>query len=97
MPKKGFKKKDKFASLPEEFKTAVAGGNEAEVRERIAKVTLDHAALMQAKEEDDDYKAKREEVKTAGAVYREGTKKHKLMVAFCRNRLGELGKPNGDA
>jgi hypothetical protein len=90
------RKKDKFADIPEEFKDAVAGMNEAEVRDRIAQVSLDNAALQAAKALDMDYKAARDQARVAGAVYRDGAKANKLKIEFCRQRLGDLCKPNGD-
>jgi hypothetical protein len=90
------KKKNKFDKLPSEFKDSVVGMNESEVRARIAQVSLDDAALREAKENDDDYLQKREEAKFAGAIYRDGAKANKLKIEFCRQRLDDLCKPNGD-
>lgn len=89
--------KDEFEDLPGEFKEAIAGMDEAEIRDRIAKISLDNAALMEAKEQDDDLKIKKEIAKEAGAVYREGAKANKLKIKYARRVLGDKGKPNGDA
>ncbi len=97
MPKQPFPKKEKFAELPEEFKDAVAGMQEAQIRDRIAKVALDQAALMEAKDLDEDLAEKKEIANEAGAIYRDGTKMNKLKVEFCRQVLGDKGKPNGDS
>jgi hypothetical protein len=90
------KKKNKFADVPEEFRDAVAGMNEAQIRDRIAKVALDQAALLEAKADDQDLAEKREQAKEAGAGYREGTKLNKLKIEFCRQVLGDKSKPTGE-
>lgn len=89
-------KKDKFADVPEEFRDAVAGMQEAQIRDRIAKVSLDQAALIEAKGNDQDLAAAKEQAKEAGAIYREGTKLNKLKIEFCRQVLGDKSKPNGE-
>ncbi len=92
-----FKKKDKFLVLNEDFRDGVNGMTEAEIRDSIARIALDQAALMEAKDLDQDLADKKELAKEAGAVYREGTKANKLKVEFLRRKLGELGKPNGES
>lgn len=87
-------KKDQFADLPEEFKNAVAGMDEAGIRDTSTKVTFNQAALMEAKDADADLAAKKEEAKEAGAIYREGTKANKAKIAWCRQVLSDKGKKN---
>jgi hypothetical protein len=95
---RGFgKKKDPFEDLDEDFKDAVAGMDEKAIRDRLAKVTLDQAALMDAKEKDIDLKEKKEAAKEAGAVYREGTKMNKLRVKYARSILDAKGNDTGSA
>ena len=96
MPRK-FKKKDKFEALPEPFRDAVAGMNEAEVRARISHVSLDDAALREARGNDVDFQRAREAATAAGQVYRDGAKQNRLKIDFCRRRLDDLCKPSGDA
>ncbi len=96
MPKSPAKKKDKFADVPEEFRDAVAGMQEPQIRDRIAKVSLDQAALIEAKGNDQDLAEKKEQAKEAGAIYREGTKLNKLKIEFCRQVLGDKSKPTGE-
>ncbi len=91
------KPKDKFADLGEEFKDTINSLGENEIRQRIAKISLNHAALMEAKENDEDLKTKKMVAREAGAVYREGAKAQKLSIEFCRARLKELGKDDGDS
>jgi len=88
--------KDKFEDLPEEFAEAVAGMEEGEIRDLITQITLNDAALRQAKDDDLDLEAKKEAVKEASAIYREGAKMNRLKVEFCRRVLGDKGKPNGE-
>jgi len=90
----GRPKGDPFADLPEEFKESVAGMDEAGIRDQITKVSLNQAALMEAKDADQDLATKKEEAKIAGAVYREGTKANKTKVAWCRQVLSDKGKKN---
>lgn len=90
----GRSKKDPFEDLPGEFKEAVAGMDEAGIRDQIAKVSLNQAALMEAKDADEDLTTKKEAAKDAGAIYREGTKANKTKVAWCRQVLGDKGKVN---
>lgn len=92
----GRSKKDIFEDLPEEFRESVAGMDEAGIRDTITKVSLNQAALMEAKEADEDLTAKKELAKEAGAVYREGTKANKTKVAWCRRVLSDKGKPNDE-
>lgn len=88
-------KKDKFADLDSDFKDAVAGMNEAEIRDRIAKISLDQAALLEAKANDIDLKTKREEANVAGAIYREGSKMNRLRIEYVRRVLDDKGKEAG--
>jgi len=97
MAGRGRPKKDPFDILDEDEKSAIAGMNETQIRDRIAKVSLDQAALMELKEQDQDLKEKKEAAKEAGAIYREGTKRNKTLIAFARRVLGDKGKETGDA
>ena len=93
----GRPKKDEFADLDDDFKDAAHGMDEATIRARISEVALNQAALMEAKDGDEDLKTKKEVAKDAGAVYRDGTKANKLRVKFYRRVLGDKLKPNGDS
>ena len=90
----GRAKKDIFEDLPKEFKESVSGMKEAEIRDQITKVSLNQAALMEAKDADQDLTEKKEAAKEAGAQYREGTKVNKAKVAWCRQVLSDQGKKN---
>ena len=89
--------KDKFAELDEDFKNEVAGMDEAGIKARIASITLNQAALIEARDNDQDLTNAKETAKVAGAVYREGTKANKLRIGFCRRVLGDKGKDTGDS
>lgn len=89
--------KDPFAKLDSDFKDGIASMGEAEIRDRIAKITLDNAAIQEKKKDDSDLKAKLSEARDAGAVYRDAAKMNKLRIEYCRRVLGDKGKPNGDA
>jgi hypothetical protein len=94
--KKGTKK-DRFADLDSDFKDTIANMKEPEIRDRLAKLTLDQEALMELKKNDQDLAAKREQASEAGRVYREGTKRYKLAVAYARSILDAMGKPSGES
>ena len=89
--------KDPFAKLDSDFKDAVAGMQEAEARDRIAKITMDTQALLAARKDDEDLKQKQAAARDAGAVYRDAHKMNNLRIEFIRRRLGDLGKPNGES
>ena len=91
----GRSKKDVFEDLPEEFKEAVAGMDEAGIHDVLAKISLNQGALMEAKDADEDLATKKEIAKEAGSSYREGTKMNKNKVAWCRRVLSDKGKANG--
>lgn len=84
-------KKDPFEDLDTDFKEAVAGMANDEIRERIAKVALDQMELMEAKKQDQDLTDKKEAYSEANAIYRDGTKMNKLRMEFCKRVLGDKG------
>jgi len=73
------------------------GNDEAALRDRIAKVTLDNAALREAEKADQDLAKCREATKVAFEVYGDGYKAQSMMLDYIRARLAEIGKPNGDS
>lgn len=91
----GRSKKDPFEDLDQDFKNAVAGMNEMEIRQKISSVALNQVALIEAKENDEDFQQKKEAASVAGEVYRDGTKANKLRIAFCKRVLGDKGKDCG--
>ncbi len=91
----GRPKKDKFEDLDIDFKDSIAAMTEEEIRAKLAEISLNQAALMQAKSDDEDLKTKKEIAKEAGAIYREGTKANRLRIEWARQVLGDKGKSNG--
>jgi len=75
----------------------VLGNDEAALRDRIAKVSLDNAALREAEKADEDLAKMREQVKVAFEPYKDAYKAQGLMLSYLRSRLGEIGKPNGES
>ena len=96
MAKRGRKAKGKFDDLPTDFQDAVASMNEVEIRSRISEVSLNQAALEEAKAADQHLKECQEQAAMAGAVYREGGKANKLKIQFCRQVLTDRGKAAGE-
>ncbi len=86
------KKKGKFDDLPTEFKDAVAQSSPEDINERIATITKDTEALLKARDTDQDYLSKKEALKEAGAIYRDGKKANRLKVLYCIQVLGDKGK-----
>jgi predicted carbohydrate-binding protein with CBM5 and CBM33 domain len=90
---RGFgKKKDKFADLSQEYKDAVAGMAEAEVRTRIVEAAMAEEENKTAKEDDQDLKEKQEQAKFAGEQYKLASKVNRLKIQFCRRVLQDSGK-----
>jgi hypothetical protein len=87
--------KDPFVQLDDDFKASVNSMDEAEIRNTIAKVALDQAALQEAKEQDTDLAEKKEIAREAGTIYRDGTKHNKIKILYCRQALGDKSKENG--
>lgn len=88
---------DPWGALDEEFKENAEHMDEGELRDKIAQVTLNQAALEEAKLEDTDYESKRNAFQNAGAVYREGKKMNGLRLKFLRSMLEAKSKNTGDS
>jgi len=91
----GRSKKDPFADLDQDFKDEINAASKEQIRDKIAQISLNDAALEEAKELDLDLAQKKEAAKEAGAVYREGKKMNKLRRKYARIMLGEKGGDNG--
>lgn len=85
-------KKGKFDELPLDFKDAVAQSSPEDINKRIAQITKDTEALLAARADDQDYQTKKEALKEAGAVYRDGKKANHLKVLYCIQVLSDKGK-----
>lgn len=86
------KTKNPFAELPSEFRSAIEGGSDEDIKDVVAKTALDNQVLLEAKEEDLDLKDKLEQAKEAGAVYAEGVKMNKLKIRYAKFILSSRGK-----
>ena len=95
--KRGRPAKDPYELVPAEFKDKINAAADLEVRQMIAQVSLNQAALMEAKEADEDLKQAKEAAKSAGAVYADGTKTNKQCISYGRDLLKARGKPTGDS
>jgi len=91
MARKFAAKKGPFDELPTDFKDAVASACPEDINKRIAQIAKDTEALLKARDEDQDYQTKKEELKEAGAVYRDGKKANRLKILYCVQVLGDKG------
>lgn len=87
--------KDPFKSLDEDFKDAAAAMDESQLRAKLADVTLNQLAVLEAKDEDPDLKKTKEAYDVAGESYKAMTKMNKLRSKFLRRCLGDKGKNTG--
>jgi hypothetical protein len=95
MAKRGRKPKDQFSELSGEEKDAIASMTDEEIKERIAKITMDQAALEDAKKNDGDLKECQERLKVARAPYKEAATRFKQLIAYKRATLDARGKESG--
>ena len=86
-------KKGPYDDLPTEFKDAVAQSSPEDINARIATITKETEALLKARDDDQDYQSKKEALKEAGAVYREGKKANRLKVLYAMQVLADKGCP----
>lgn len=84
-------KKGKFDDLPSDFKDAVAQSSPEEINKRIAEIAKASEELAKAQDDDQDYQEKKEALKEAGAVYREGKKANRLKIQYAIQVLGDKG------
>ena len=87
-----FKKRDTFADLPDDWKTETDQSSIEDINAKIVDLTLNEAANLQAKSEDQDLKEKKEAVKFASEGYRESTKGYRLRIKYIRQVLEGRGK-----
>lgn len=89
-PKK--EKKDKFADLSDEFKAKIDGGSVEEIEAAATSAAMEHEEVMEAKENDQDYKEAAAAFAAAGAVYKDSAKNFKLKMKYIRAVLKSRGK-----
>lgn len=84
-------KKEQFADLSDEYKSAIDAMTRDEIKKRVAEVALENAALMKAKKDDGDLAEKRELYREAGSVYRDAAKQNKLKIEYAKAVLDSKG------
>jgi hypothetical protein len=89
---RGRPKKDPFDSISPEYKAAIEGGTEEEIRQKISLVALDEAANKEAKKNDEDLKQQGIIYKMAGAQYKEASKANAQKISYARQMLESRGK-----
>lgn len=92
--------KNEFPLLDQDTQDEIARMSTTELRDFIAKVAMDTANLLRAREEDQDLKEKKEAAKDAGAVYAEGQKRNAQRIKMAMRCLGDKGgdtQPEGEA
>lgn len=94
MPK-GRPKKDPYDQLSEEERDGIAGMKDPDIRDRIAKAAMDHAALEDAMKGDGDLTEKKEALKYAREPYSVGKKRLRQLVRYSRSVLDGRGKEAG--
>lgn len=85
-------KKSPFADLDSEFKTAIEGMTDEDIKKKVSEVSLNEHENRAAKKADQDLKQKQEAVKYAGAQYSEATKMNRLRIAYAYFLLEARGK-----
>ena len=75
------------------FVGEVRGYTLVQCKDRLSKLSLDAQAVVQAKENDDELTAVKEEVKEMGAPYRESLKKLRQKIDFLVSILEEKDIP----
>ncbi len=93
----GREPKSKFEDLDKDYMTSIESATDDEIRAKIAQVALNNAALQEAKGEDQQLAELKEQVKEAGAIYREGAKANKLRIEYARYMLDSRGKDSGES
>jgi hypothetical protein len=86
------KEKDQFDDLDDDWKSSVQSMDAVEIKKKVAEIALEHSRLLRAKRDDEDLKTKREEYKTASAIYRENAKMSKVRIEFLRSVLESKGQ-----
>lgn len=89
--KMGKKFRDPWEKLPPEFKEEAERADEAGLRKMVSDSSLNQAALMLAKEQDEDLRQKALLHSEASRMYREGSALNKLKAAYLRQMLDSKG------
>lgn len=89
MPK--LSKKNPFDTIPEDWREALESASEAQIRTKISEVALAEEENQDAKDDDQDLAAAKEQAKEAGAQYADATKSNRLKIRFARQLLQSRG------
>lgn len=92
--KKFFKKKDKFDSLGDDFKSAVQQSSPDEIRARIAQVTILDIEMKAQLKADPDVAQAKDALKNLMDPYREDLKSYRLQQEFMKKAIDDKGGGN---
>ncbi|WNM70301.1 hypothetical protein [Myxococcus phage Mx1] len=91
------KAKDPYASLPDDFKSAVGLASPEELKAKLAEVAKSQEANLSSMKADPDLNKLKEQVKFAGAGYSEVTKTNRQKTKFIIRALADKGDPVAQA
>lgn len=93
----GKKQKSPYDLIDEDFKTRMLQEkDDGKLQSELASITLNQAAMLDAKKADPDLQRIREELKTANEPYAAASKANKQKVAFIREVLRGRGRSAGE-
>jgi hypothetical protein len=84
--------KDPYEGLSPEWRAAVDGGTDEEIKAKLAEAALEFRQIEEDKASDGDYVAAKQRLSSAGAQYRERSKAVKLKCKFAKKVLESRGK-----
>lgn len=89
---RGFKKKEPFADLDQEFKETIDNMTDEDIKRRVSEVAIAEHENRANKAKDEDLAQKVASAKFAGEQYREATKMNKLRIGYAHAVLEARGK-----
>lgn len=89
---KGKSEKDPYEDLAPEFKEKINQADEGTIHGAIKDAALYQQVMVDTMKEDEDLKARKEEAREAGAIYREAKKQTTLKIRYCKQILSNRGK-----
>lgn len=84
--------KDPYEGLPDEWRSAIDGGTEDEIRQKLSAVALEMQSIIDDMLADEDYQSCKTSLKMAGEGYRDRKKLVKLKVQFATRVLESRGR-----
>lgn len=91
MGRKRGPKKDKFSSLSDSFKDAVAQSSTDEIRKRVSEIAILDCTERALLKINPDVAAARSALKNLMEPIRENMKAYKLQIEYCKNTLDSKG------